>query len=86
MDITTDPVKLWSSPDSIARQGKDYFDNHFGPFYRTEMLILRANDFHPYNYSTYPYHSKILFGSVLHKEILHEALYIQNNLTYMKVP
>lgn len=27
--VTTSPVKLWSSPDSRARQEKDYFDNHF---------------------------------------------------------
>lgn len=27
--VTTDPVELWSSPDSRARQEKDYFDNNF---------------------------------------------------------
>ncbi len=40
--ITTDPVKLWSAPTSRARQEKDYFDQHFGPFYRSEMLIVTA--------------------------------------------
>lgn len=29
-DVTTDPVKLWSAPDSVARTQKDYFDQHFG--------------------------------------------------------
>lgn len=28
--VTTDPVKLWSSPDSVARTQKDYYDQHFG--------------------------------------------------------
>lgn len=28
--VTTDPVDLWSAPDSTARQQKDYFDKHFG--------------------------------------------------------
>ena len=28
--VTTDPVELWSSPDSQARQEKDYFDDNFG--------------------------------------------------------
>jgi len=28
--VTTDPVKLWSSPQSTARVQKDYFDSHFG--------------------------------------------------------
>lgn len=27
--VTTDPVELWSAPDSQARQEKDYFDNNF---------------------------------------------------------
>ena len=45
--VTTDPVKLWSSPDSQARLEKNYFDEHFGPFYRTEQIIVRAKDFVP---------------------------------------
>ena len=27
--VTTDPVELWSAPDSRARQEKDYFDENF---------------------------------------------------------
>ena len=42
--ITTDPVKLWSAPDSRARQEKDYFDANFNPFYRTEMIIFTAKE------------------------------------------
>lgn len=42
--VTTDPVKLWSSPNSQARKEKDYFDNHFGPFYRTSQVIITAPD------------------------------------------
>ena len=40
--VTTDPVKLWSSPNSRARKEKDYYDNHFGPFYRTSQIIITA--------------------------------------------
>ena len=29
-DVTTDPVKLWSAPNSEARTQKEYFDSHFG--------------------------------------------------------
>jgi Niemann-Pick C1 protein len=32
-NVTTDPVKLWSSPQSTARKHKDYFDSHFGYVY-----------------------------------------------------
>ena len=42
--ITTDPVKLWSAPDSRARQEKNYFDANFNPFYRTEMIIFTAKE------------------------------------------
>ena len=40
--VTTDPVKLWSAPTSRARLEKNYFDNNFGPFYRTEQIIVKA--------------------------------------------
>ncbi|XP_076838212.1 NPC intracellular cholesterol transporter 1 [Brachyhypopomus gauderio] len=40
MRVTTDPVELWSAPTSRARQEKDYFDQNFGPFFRTEQLII----------------------------------------------
>ncbi|WAR17615.1 NPC1-like protein [Mya arenaria] len=39
-NVTTDPVKLWSASTSTARVQKDYFDSHFGPFYRTEQVII----------------------------------------------
>lgn len=42
--VTTDPVKLWSSKTSVARQQKDYFDQHFRPFYRTTQLIIIPDD------------------------------------------
>lgn len=40
--LVTDPVHLWSSSSSRARQEKNYFDNNFNPFYRTEMIIIKA--------------------------------------------
>lgn len=40
IQVTTDPVKLWAAVDSRARQEKEYFDDTFGPFFRTEQVIL----------------------------------------------
>ncbi|EFA84746.1 Niemann-Pick C type protein [Heterostelium album PN500] len=40
IEIEQDPVKLWAAPTSRAVQEKNYFDEHFGPFYRTEQLII----------------------------------------------
>ncbi|KAI0081680.1 multidrug efflux transporter AcrB transmembrane domain-containing protein [Panus rudis PR-1116 ss-1] len=43
-DVETDPVRLWVAPDSESKLQKDYFDEHFGPFYRTEQIFVTANE------------------------------------------
>lgn len=46
-NVTTDPVKLWSSPESTARRQKDYFDKHFGCVHTSYcyyyMIIAKLN-------------------------------------------
>lgn len=44
--VETDPVRLWVSPDSAAAQEKVFFDQNFGPFFRTEQAFL-VNDTNP---------------------------------------
>lgn len=87
-NVTTDPVKLWSSPSSRARQEKDYFDTHFSPFYRTEQVIITVKpNIHGYNVTLggdqIGYWS---FGPVYQKEVLLEAFYLQNNLSNIVAP
>lgn len=41
MEVTTDPVELWASPNSRSRREKDYFDSIFGPFYRTAQVFIK---------------------------------------------
>ena len=71
--VVTNPVKLWSAPGSTARQQKDYFDKHFGPFYRTEQVIITAV---PRNetYSLYPRGELVHFNGIIHKDMLHKVL------------
>ena len=38
--VETDPVRLWVSPTSDAAQEKQFFDDNFGPFYRTQQAFL----------------------------------------------
>ncbi|GJE84117.1 multidrug efflux transporter AcrB transmembrane domain-containing protein [Phanerochaete sordida] len=38
--IETDPVRLWVAPNSESRIQKEYFDEHFGPFYRPEQIYV----------------------------------------------
>jgi len=73
MRITTDPVELWSSPASQARQEKDYFDSHFGPFFRTAQLIITTPLNEQYIYSPYFGGSDVPFESILAKDILHQV-------------
>ncbi|KAJ7904273.1 patched family-domain-containing protein [Mycena olivaceomarginata] len=42
--VETDPVRLWVAPSSESRIQKEYFDEHFGPFYRTEQIFVTALD------------------------------------------
>ncbi|CAE6428362.1 unnamed protein product [Rhizoctonia solani] len=39
-EVETDPVRLWVAPHSELKQQKEYFDEHFGPFYKTEQLFI----------------------------------------------
>jgi Niemann-Pick C1 protein len=41
--VETDPVRLWVSPTSDAAMEKQFFDESFGPFYRTQQAFL-VND------------------------------------------
>jgi Niemann-Pick C1 protein len=38
--VETDPVRLWVAPNSESRLQKEYFDEHFGPFYRPEQMFI----------------------------------------------
>lgn len=73
MRITTDPVEIWSAPSSQARKEKYYFDTHFGPFFRTEQLIITAPHTNWSTFSPYPSGSDVPFGPPLSKDILHQV-------------
>lgn len=42
IQVTTDPVELWASPHSRSRVEREYFDEHFEPFYRNEQIIITS--------------------------------------------
>ena len=87
-NVTTDPVKLWSASNSRARLEKNYFDQNFGPFYRTEQVIITAPNYGPYTFlggeglqqTTY------FMGPVMNMEVLLEAFYLQQNLSEIVAP
>lgn len=74
LEITTDPVELWSAPGSQARREKDIFDSKFNPFYRTEQIIINAKPgFNETGYHRSPDKKFIPFGRIFHKELLDEV-------------
>ncbi|XP_069800263.1 NPC1-like intracellular cholesterol transporter 1 [Dendropsophus ebraccatus] len=79
IQLTTDPVELWSAPNSRARQEKDFHDANFGPFFRTNQLIITVQ-----NRPLYPYDSlffgKLNFSGILSPDILLELLDLQDTL------
>lgn len=72
--VTTNPVDLWSAPGSQARLEKEYFDTHFGPFFRTEQLIIQAPHTPVHTYQPYPSGSDVPFGPPLDRGILHQVM------------
>lgn len=42
-DVVTDPVELWSAPNSRARLEKNYFDNNFGYGSLFHLLVMAFN-------------------------------------------
>lgn len=41
-DVETDPVRLWVASTSESKLQKEFFDEKFGPFYRTEQIFLTS--------------------------------------------
>lgn len=42
LSVTTNPTEIWAGPQSRSRLEKDYVDQNFGPFYRTEQIFIQA--------------------------------------------
>jgi hypothetical protein len=42
LQVTSDPVEMWASPQSRSRLEKEYFDSRFEPFYRMEQVFVKA--------------------------------------------
>lgn len=67
-------MELWSPPTSESRLEKAYFDEHFGPFFRTEQIILTAPEREPYNVTRqYPNQATTTYGGILSIDLLHQV-------------
>lgn len=80
IELTTDPVELWSAPNSRARQEKDFHDTYFDPFFRTNQVILTAPGRKGHIYDS------LLFGpqnfsGLVSKDLIIELLELQKRIT-----
>lgn len=41
-EVETEPVNLWVAPDSESKLQKEFFDTHFGPFYRPQQIFITS--------------------------------------------
>ncbi|EGW08630.1 NPC1-like intracellular cholesterol transporter 1 [Cricetulus griseus] len=84
IELTTDPVELWSAPKSQARKEKAFHDEHFGPFFRTNQVFVTAR-----NRSSYRYDSLLLgprnFSGILSLDLVLELLELQERLRHLQV-
>ena len=67
LDVTTDPIELWASPTSRSRIEKDFFDQTFVPFYRTEQVIIKAKNLESFNFVDFRGVNST-FGPIFHKD------------------
>ncbi|CAI5757233.1 unnamed protein product [Candida verbasci] len=47
LQIETDPINLWVSPNEPAYKNQQYFEKNFGKWYRIEQIIISSKDDSP---------------------------------------
>ena len=74
LDEATDPVELWSGPDSRVSKEKEYFEKHFGPVHRTSQIIITAPNSSNFSF-TDSQNYKIIhhFGGIFQQVVLNEV-------------
>ncbi|CAK6950297.1 NPC1-like intracellular cholesterol transporter 1 [Scomber scombrus] len=83
VELTTDPVELWSAPNSRAREEKDFHDKHFDPFFRTNQLILTAPGRKGHMYDSLLFGQQN-FSGLVSKDLIIELLELQKRIQNIK--
>lgn len=81
--VTTDPVDLWVSLGSQAREDMDYFNSNFWKFYRIEQLILAPKNIGNFTGSYLDENEEQIskqFSTLYKREILREAFELQKSI------
>ncbi|KAL6429081.1 hypothetical protein ACFW04_008102 [Cataglyphis niger] len=78
LSVTVNPIEIWAAPNSRSRIEKDYFDNNFQPFYRTEQIFIKSVDLDKIKHKT-P-NGIIDFGPVFNKDFLLAVYSLQQQI------
>lgn len=81
--IVTDPVELWAAPASQTRQEKDYFDERFGPFYRTAQVFVKAR--YTDTFQTIIGGANLTFGPAFERKFMADVFRMQRQLEQLGV-
>ncbi|XP_015437411.1 PREDICTED: Niemann-Pick C1 protein isoform X1 [Dufourea novaeangliae] len=82
--VTTDPVELWAAPQSRSRVEREYFDQHFEPFYRTEQIIITSAGLSNIVHETT--NGPITFGPVFNDTFLRTIYQLQEGIKGIVTP
>ncbi|XP_011504698.1 PREDICTED: Niemann-Pick C1 protein-like [Ceratosolen solmsi marchali] len=78
LTITSNPIEIWSAPNSRARLEKDFFDKHFQPFYRTEQIFIKSVNLEKFYYNIS--NEELEFGPIFQKNFLLHVLDLQEKV------
>ncbi|KAJ8952599.1 hypothetical protein NQ318_004146 [Aromia moschata] len=78
MQLTTDPIQIWAAPNSQSRLEKDYFDQNFGPFYRTNQIFIKTVGIESFNFSSA--YGNVTFGPGFNKTFLLAVFELQKKI------
>nr|XP_033342938.1 NPC intracellular cholesterol transporter 1 isoform X2 [Megalopta genalis] len=82
--VTTDPVELWAAPLSRSRIEREYFDQHFEPFYRNEQIIITSKGLPSIVHETT--NGPITFGPVFNDNFLRTIYQLQEKMKQIVTP
>lgn len=84
--VTTDPVDLWVSPSSQARQDMEFFNRNFWKFYRIEQIVVAPSNLSDSREFEYTYknangaQTTHIFGPAFKQSFMLQVLELQKQL------
>ncbi|XP_036144455.1 NPC intracellular cholesterol transporter 1 homolog 1b [Monomorium pharaonis] len=78
LSVTVNPIEIWAAPSSRSRIEKNYYDNRFQPFYRTEQIYIKSVDVDKIKHNTV--NGVIEFGPVFNETFLLAVYKLQEQI------